>query len=441
MPRPFPSGLATESVVSGRGQNPGTPGPAGPPGPGFQPNGDLSGTSTEQAVVGFRGRPLAVDEPQVGQTQTFDGAQWKPSGANASVGALSSTLFVDAGTSVAPADQDGSPSSPFSQISSAADFIAASGDFTNWLVLVGPGSYLPFTLSGKHYVVVRGPGQGAVRVTGTVTLSPPPFFDSFEMHSVLEGITATGPVFVDTFSYPTPPRVVLRDCDVAGVDEESGGSLEIWRSRTDYVLSTGTIKMRASTVDGETTVSSNPLDADACSFNGNVTAAGSRLTRCRFGAGAVVTSPFSTVRMYFDGETIEAVLNAGGQIVSDYVGCLDYPDYKVLVPVLGAGSTNAYPLCQLPVGASVTLDIYAVAQDSVSGDTASFRYVATFKNLSGTPVQVGSTSVLHSEKDDPSWDLGFQLVSGLVQASITGDSANPTSWTVLSRQTSRPMEI
>jgi hypothetical protein len=74
MPKPFPS-----NIKSGPGQGAsGKPGPQGPEGPGFSPSIDLTGNRAQQAVIGFRERPISPNPPAVGNVYVWNGTQWAP---------------------------------------------------------------------------------------------------------------------------------------------------------------------------------------------------------------------------------------------------------------------------------------------------------------------------------------------------------------------------
>jgi hypothetical protein len=74
MPKPFPS-----NIKSGPGQGAsGKPGPQGPEGPGFAPSVDLTGNRSQQAVIGFRERPISPNPPAVGNVYAWNGTQWAP---------------------------------------------------------------------------------------------------------------------------------------------------------------------------------------------------------------------------------------------------------------------------------------------------------------------------------------------------------------------------
>lgn len=66
MPKPISS-----SIKTGPGQGAGRPGPPGPPGAGFTAGLDLTGTSREQTVIGFRAVPLSETAPNDGESYVY----------------------------------------------------------------------------------------------------------------------------------------------------------------------------------------------------------------------------------------------------------------------------------------------------------------------------------------------------------------------------------
>lgn len=160
MPKPLPSNIET-----GPGQGAGRPGPPGPPGAGFSAGLDLTGTSSEQAVVGFLTRPLSTNVPVSGDAYVFDGTEWVPQpaggGGGGTVPPLTSFLFVDAGSvAVTP---DGSVGKPFPSIQSALNVVNGSPGV--WGLFVSPGSYDgSLNLSGGVQLSIYSPGYGLVKI-------------------------------------------------------------------------------------------------------------------------------------------------------------------------------------------------------------------------------------------------------------------------------------
>ncbi len=165
MPKPL-----IQDVSTGPGQGAGRPGPPGPPGAGFSAGLDLTGTSTEQSVIGFRARPLSTATPSPGDAYVFDGTQWVPTasgGGGGTVPALSTYLFVDAGsTAVSP---DGSIGKPFPTVQQALDTVNATpGD---WGIFVAPGQYsesLTYGGTGNN-LSIYSPGPGLVFLNSGIT--------------------------------------------------------------------------------------------------------------------------------------------------------------------------------------------------------------------------------------------------------------------------------
>jgi hypothetical protein len=83
--------------------------------------------------------------------------------------ALTSALFVDPGTSVAPADQTGAATAPFSTIAAA---VAALPDVVGGAILLAPGSYPGAALDGSGkaitFIGLAGPQNDSTRAAAVV---------------------------------------------------------------------------------------------------------------------------------------------------------------------------------------------------------------------------------------------------------------------------------
>jgi hypothetical protein len=158
MPRPL-----QQKITTGPGQGAGRPGPPGPPGAGFSAGLDLTGTPSEQAVIGLRTRPLSTDVPNPGDAYVYDGAEWAPApagGGGGTIPALSSYLFVDGGTTTL--SPDGSIGKPFPTVQQALDIVVATPG--SWGIFISPGEYdESLSLSGSgNRVSFHSPAYGLV---------------------------------------------------------------------------------------------------------------------------------------------------------------------------------------------------------------------------------------------------------------------------------------
>lgn len=76
----------------------------------------------------------------------------------------------------------------------------------------------------------------------------------------------------------------------------------------------------------------------------------------------------------------------------------------------------------------IKVEAHAIARDS-AGDAAHFYMVATFKKSGvGVITQLGITSVLHYEADDPTWMANYTFTGANIDLDVTGDAVNDTNW-------------
>src|SRR5512138_3520239 len=118
MPKTYNSNIA-----SGQGQGAiGKSGLQGPAGEGFNAGIDLTGSKTEQVVVGLRRRPISPTPPTSGQVYVWNGVEWKASsiGGGGGLGNLI-TLYVSSNP-IDPDIQNGTIGNPFTTIQQALDY-------------------------------------------------------------------------------------------------------------------------------------------------------------------------------------------------------------------------------------------------------------------------------------------------------------------------------
>lgn len=177
MPKPFPQDIETN-----QGQGAGRPGPPGPPGAGFSAGLDLTGTSTEQSVIGFRERPLSTDVPSVGDAYVFNGTEWVPTPAGGGGGFTAGGDLSGTSTSQ---EVIGMAGFPFSGAPSAGDVLQFDG--TQWV---------PAVVGGQGQIAVGSVALLAAFASGALldgTAAQVAGFDMFFLNmSPVGGATADG---------------------------------------------------------------------------------------------------------------------------------------------------------------------------------------------------------------------------------------------------------
>lgn len=63
-----------------------------------------------------------------------------------------------------------------------------------------------------------------------------------------------------------------------------------------------------------------------------------------------------------------------------------------------------------------------------AGDTASYRLIGTFKNVSGTLTQVGTTTAIHTAEDQAGWDCTLGTSGTAIVVTGTGAANNNINW-------------
>lgn len=61
-------------------------------------------------------------------------------------------------------------------------------------------------------------------------------------------------------------------------------------------------------------------------------------------------------------------------------------------------------------------------------DGASYVIAATFKNSAGTAVQIGTTTVMHSNESQAGWDCVFDVTAATARIRVTGATNNNVTW-------------
>lgn len=76
----------------------------------------------------------------------------------------------------------------------------------------------------------------------------------------------------------------------------------------------------------------------------------------------------------------------------------------------------------------IKLEAHVVSIDTAD-DVFHYYMIGTFKrNGSGAVSQLGTTDVIHDEKDDPTWDATFTVSGTDILLVVTGDATNDTYW-------------
>lgn len=400
MPKPY-----NPSFETGPGQGAGRPGPPGPPGAGFSAGLDLTGTSKEQTVIGFRTVPLSNDPPNDGDAYVFDVSlgEWVPGPAGGgTVPRLSRHLFVDGGTAVAPMFQDGSIGKPFSTLQTALDVVNAGASGSLWSVFMTPGDYEEsLSFFGDRRIAIVSPGYGLVSINASSYSSVSWTITSnstlFLRNIVISSVTASdgpndapnvGSLFLDNSSVATitcgaytvdvtvtGPSSFVGSASVSGIFVADG-------SNHISTVSADVVEIHSTTVDGSITATVGNAYCVDVSFDSSasvhLTGYGQILyvddvSKYWIGVNSVPVSGGTIVLMAQDGNVtpLSAVLYVdNGRTVSS-------PDGSIANPftTLAAGITAA---AALSVG-SVTLIV--VPGDYSGEGTLSWSHFSPVLNL------------------------------------------------------------
>lgn len=455
MPRPFPDSISTgQPLVSDGGPGITRPGFLGPVGGAFAAGLDLSGGPELQRVVGFRSRPVSTEAPTAGDAYVFDGEKWSPAPVAGSVVPLSRTLLVDGGTAHPPEEWDGSVARPFGTVKAAMDFIGTTDPSErDWHVLVGP--YF-FSFNFPEEFVYVPPGRNVV-VEGA---SP-------DTTSILYTYVDTVCFFVSQLDGDPDTTVTLRNLWTA-LQIETFGTAQLTVSVENCVLNNlhciaENVVLRAKesdvTFSNADVPSFGPLYLKDCDFAAPIGLSGLYI---QLEDSSCSTSPLelhcggdlmrlrnlqASVSPFFDVDP--GVLEVDGltgqddpiEVFNGHLRVYDVPD-KVASRTTVDDSGEPLPLYDAYLSAaSYTVDVWATAVDTVTGDAAGWHLCAAFRlnPIYGSYFLIGSASVLHEVKDDPSWDLTFQdATAGTMYLTLKGDASNPVEWTVRWSAVSRP---
>ncbi len=204
MPKPLSSNIATSP-----GQGAGRPGPPGPPGAGFSAGLDLTGTSREQTVIGFRAHPLSEDSPQDGDSYIYNSSlgRWVPG--PVSGGGSGGAIRVDWAISPITSMITFAPGAgPYDVI---AEFGAFSGVNVGDTILVLPAQ----ALEGFFHNASAAPKFGGSWTVSdkqdnqSMTLARDPRMSSQSKISNIAIICADGGSAAGAYQVQTPPAAVV----------------------------------------------------------------------------------------------------------------------------------------------------------------------------------------------------------------------------------------
>lgn len=163
---------------------------------GFTANGDLSGTSTSQTVVGFRGRSISIAAPSPGQFYVWNGSQWAPQ--NAPSGSFS-----------AGGDLTGTPTNQ--TVVAIQGISVASVAISNGYVLTATGTAnaefqpFPVTISGDLGGTLAS--QTVEKLQGTALSNTPPTTNQYLQYNGTEWVPYTLTLGGDVTGSPTSNTV------------------------------------------------------------------------------------------------------------------------------------------------------------------------------------------------------------------------------------------
>ena len=76
----------------------------------------------------------------------------------------------------------------------------------------------------------------------------------------------------------------------------------------------------------------------------------------------------------------------------------------------------------------VEVEILARKTNATAGNTAGYKLMAAFKDVSGTTTQIGTTTVIHSVESDATWNATIDNSGTSIRVRVTGAAANTISW-------------
>jgi len=136
-----------------------------------------------------------------------------------------------------------------------------------------------------------------------------------------------------------------------------------------------------------------------------------------------------------DGGYIYVIPGEGG--ASARYGLLWYQWGSTVKEVIGGGTSTTdatptdVPNAYIDTGTGTKHTIEVEITATSGNNMASYKYIGSFKNVSGTVSQVGSTTVVHSAEDVSGWDAGFNISGTRVYVQVTGAAATSITWKVI----------
>jgi len=399
MPKPL-----SPNVETGPGQGAGRPGPPGPPGAGFSAGLDLTGTSSEQSVIGFRTRPLSTATPATGDVYQFNGTEWVPAagGGGGSVAPLSTYLFVDPGsTAVSP---DGSIGKPFPTVQQALDVVnAAPGE---WGIFVSPGQYSgSLSLSGAgNKLSIYSPGPGLVVLNSIISWSISSQCSLTLVNVTVNEVSASdGPS-----SFPNSGLLYLDNSRIQDVisgtyeldvtvsgPQGSAQSVSITGAfvadGSDYIqdVQAASVQAQGTFVRNSLTVTSGNLLLEACHFSNTVSVSMAGYLQSAYmdatsyywflQSASTISGSSVSLNITDTGTTTQVhVYNADS---GGYTYTVSLPDAGRCVDISSAGSPVTVVIPKgLPVGCSIQFFQSNVQQITLSGASG----VTVFASVSGS---------------------------------------------------------
>lgn len=209
---------------------------------------------------------------------------------------LSTTLFADAGTAVAPGQQDGSIANPFSSL---AALIAATGGSNGFSAMLTPGDYGSAAVLGAQSLALVGMGLGgndAIPLIGQITCNG----------SSLRVSNAN--VFVDA----TDSDLHFTNCTAGVVFHAPGGSVEFIGSIASGVVSGATNVVARDGGSLNTTVTADDVQVFNAGIGADITCTNTLLIRqlTTFAGGITLTADIIDI----DAESLRLVVQSGATL-------------------------------------------------------------------------------------------------------------------------------
>jgi hypothetical protein len=252
-------------------------------------------------------------------------------------GALTTSLFADAGTTVDPLDQTGAIGAPFSTIQAAADALPDTGG----AVFITAGDYTTEAIS----IVGANPNEKLCSLSGLAPTTP---IECLRFHSdascVLQDLLFTDTVASDDGLLLVRTTVIGNTNTIGTLNLQGGQAL-------GSLPSVGSVQANGVSAFGyqfSAGVNSAGLQADTCSFAGasmQLSATSCEFLNCTFAPGFQIEFSGAPGGATFDAYSYDRFLEVGASVVNGSVnvyGALDTALINKTIAAIAVAGTLAY---------------------------------------------------------------------------------------------------